>query len=1303
MNYRNKIIEYLQKIDSLDANNKDLLLKKCPRISGGQKGVWFKYRENHSDNSYNLGFLLKLDPGLDEVEVRKAAMSTLNRHAVLRVFFYKHQNEVHMIQAPVEFTEIEAIFAPDLESVKASVKADYARPFELEINFPACFKIYSAPEGTYLSFVAHHIVVDGFSLGVIKNSIQSFLEGKPDLKVDNAFFESLRKGIGEEKKAAINFWEKYYEGFDNQTVSWEAGAEHKKGMALDLSRPLPAHVNNLVEKYVAKRNCLPYSVFNLALGMTMFKCKGISNFYIGSTLLNRQSERDFDSVGMYINTIKLKHQIEPYSTLGLAIQKLDQELLDVMEHGTLSYLEVMDEVSESAAMVPFQVVLEYQREGKADRSGPFLESIEVRNRSAKFDLSIFVTRRDDHHDVSLEFDSGHITSIEAQRFLDVFLDSVRWIVAEDEDEDEDERLVSEYFGHDALSLTSHTVNYQENSLSSLISSWASNSEHDLVILGKSPLTKRAFLEQVGGFATRFAAEESAIIPIWTTRNGLDLAMMTGAWVANKRFLAIDRNWPKGRLESVIEDLETNRIFSSAKASDLPDCFAVTHVSVPAGVPGLKSNFPTEKSGYVIYSSGTTGKPNGAIIPELAVLNLIYGVRDILKEIPFTRVAMNALFSFDASIQQFVLMFLNKSILILDEKERHDIDLLVEVLNREKIELLDGTPSFLKVLFQEDVFTRVSSLKIFLVGGEKLEDSLIRKINDTSGIKFYNVYGPCECAVDTTFKLITSETTEGEIGLPLGTTTFSVVDEDYNIMPKGQSGQLVIFGNSLGIGYLNRKDLTEKKFLYFDNDVLSDKFGYLTGDLGYIRADGSIVIKGRLDNQIKKNGARIELAEIINSALGDSQVRDACCYFHKDDQRIVLFVTPKSVDLGKLKSVLKELIPAYMMPEDMLALETFQTNNSGKLDLRSMYEQHKTSLSGLPVEVLELTRIQEELADIWKNHLKIPHVSDETDFFETGGNSLIAFKVLKDIRKVIKVKLNISQLFTNTTFSSLLSLIEQNLRLLSRNSHAPGSLIVPLKEEEAQGAQLFCIHAVGGSVGSYFKIAKTIKFSGAIFGVTGFASEEVRDIETYASALVSQMMSKDLSRGVWLLGWSFGGLLSLTVARQLHDHGIAIHGIFLVDSFFSPSKKEFEANFGLFSIIHTVLGKHGHTMDQELALKLSTLDLTGKNLSGLREVKGHLSEKLGIDFDLDDEGVLDISRLASYHRGLANTFVLKPQYLNAPVFAAYTQKSLDGQANDSQTLLDQGRNSGQPFLIPGDHYSIVYDSKLMNFINEKIGK
>lgn len=1301
MNLRSKLLEFRTKIESLDHQKKNDLLKKCPAISGSQKGVWFKYRENSEDNSYNLGFLLKLPLELEENQVKDAALKTLIQHPMLRVFFFENQNTVHMIQLPNNFAQVDIMNSANLDDMLNAVRADYARPFDLQSDVTCYFKIHKVEGALFLSFMAHHIVVDGFSLEVIKNTFNSFVAGSDIGKSETTFFESIKSFNNDiERRSSFDFWEKYYFGFDGQQILWDKSEKSQGGLAKDVICSVPAQVDLLIGKYVQKKGCLPFSVFNLALSITMFATKGVSNFYVGSTLLNRHSEEEFDSVGMYINTIKIKNVLQPYSTLGIAIEKLDQEMLDIMEHGRISYLEMLEEITDTDAMTPFQVVLEYQRVGSSQSNETMAEGFEVRNRNAKFDISFFITNKEGRHSISIEYDSGLISEEEASRLLKSFIETLKWIVYEDEDE----RLVTEYFNHQHLSISSHSVNYNHQSLSKLIAEWASGTEDDLVILGASALTKKEFSGFVAGFAKIFAVEKTPLITIWTNRTGLDLAMMTGAWLANKKYIAVDKNWPKGRLLSLIDDLGTNKIFMSQEYPECPDFFEpYVMLQNDFEKSDLPSEFLTAKAGYLVYSSGTTGIPNGAIIPEVAILNLYYGLCEFLSKVSFSSIAMNALFSFDASVQQFMLLFMGKSILILDEKQRHDVDLLVEVLNANSIDLLDCTPSFLSSLFYEDVFTRVPSLKVILVGGEKLDESLLRKINEHPRVKFFNVYGPCECAVDTAYCEITPATAVGDIGIPLGNTTFTVVDKDLNIIPQGQSGELVIFGNSVGIGYLNREDLNQKKFIFFDNDLITEKFGYLTGDLGHISANGNIFIKGRIDDQIKRNGVRIELSEIIHSALRDKNISQATCYFDQEVQKLVLFVTPAQVDRAVLKLLLREFLPSYMIPDYIVALAAFPLNTSGKIDHRLLYAQHEDSFKAYLPEKVEFTRIQEELATIWKIHLKINHVVESTDFFEAGGNSLIAFKVLKDIRKVIKVKLNISQLFSNTTFSSLLDLIEQNLRLLNRDSTiSTDSLIVPLKEQETETAPLFCIHAVGGSIGSYFKLAKSIRFRGAIYGVTGFADEKINDIETYSDVLLSQILKTDLSHGVWLLGWSFGGILSLTIARKLQDRGVKIKGIFLVDSFFSPSKKEFEANFGLFSIVHTILGKHKQTMDKELESKLSAIDLLGKSAVGLTDVKNILSTRHGIEFDLNDEGVLEVSRMASYHRGLANSFINKPKYLNTSVFAAYTEKSLSALAADTQTLIDQGNESLSPMIVPGDHYTIIYDSLLMSFINEKIG-
>ncbi len=1299
MSLTNVVLDIRERIDFLPTGKRKALLEECPIISHAQRGIWLKYKENSSENSYNLGFLIKLSSEVPFECVEKAVANTLVRHPILTVFFYEYFEDVHMIHLSNQVSSARIIEASSKDDVIKSVSHNYALPFDLERSVASFFVIYKTKEETFVNFLAHHILVDGLSLEIIKRTFHKYLvENTSTPESETEYFKSTKSFVLEsEKNKSLDFWKKYYAGYKSHTIPWktpEAPITNTTGV---ISAYLPLYTDFLFDRFNVANNYLPFSVLRLALSLTMIATKGLSNFFIGSTLLNRFSIEQFGSVGMYINTIKLKNIFNPSSTFSQNLADINQEMLHVIDNSGLTYLEIMEEIDDLDAINPFQIVLEYQRSDIYTCSQLFSEEVFVKNRTSKFDMALFVTKESVGHNVHIEFDTTIICQREAKYILDKYLEIIDLIVSGSEEINFAEVPPFEQ----ALAIASNKIDSEIPSISKLIGNWALRTGIENVIIGPDKLSRDQFCGFVRAFSETFKKQKGDYIILWTNRRGMDLVMMVGAWAANKKFVAIDRNWPFRRLISLIEDIGTNVIFYPEDYTPCPGCFDPQILSLDnTQFFSFPVEFVTAQAGYLIYSSGTTGNPNGAIIGERSVLNLYNGLQNILKINNISKVAMNALFSFDASIQQLLQVFMGSSILILTEDQRLDIDLLVNLLRSNNIELIDCTPSFLKLLFQENFFKRLDCLKVVLVGGEILDKSLLLQIKDNPEIKFFNLYGPCECAVDTSFCEITPATSDGEIGVPLGNTIFAVVDENLNIMPKAQSGQLLICGESVGQGYINRKEFTKSKFINFNIGQNSPQAAYLTGDLGFISTDGKIFIEGRIDDQVKRNGVRIELSEIVFCAKLFIEVQDAVCYFSNEYQKIFLFALPFTVNIKILNEVLRDSLPSYMIPDAIIPVKKFLFNNSGKIDFKSMCEKAQNSELRTHNNEFEECSVRNTLQKIWSDNLKVNQVHEDSDFFGLGGNSLIAFKLLKDIRKEFDVKLSISNIFTTTKFSDLVDLIGKKVDQTSyKHLDAENLLIATLREKQNNSAPIFCTHAVGGSIASYFQLSSDIKYGGAIYGLVGFADENHKNMEEYAEVLVSHILGKNTENGVWLLGWSFGGILCLTIARALQKHGVRIKGVIIIDSFYNADAKEFENNFGLRSIIHAFLGGNGFIMDKELDEQVRQISLSDNLSTSLTKIRRFISNQYSIEFDLVDEEVKEIWRLANHHRQLANTFVPIKRSINAPVFVFQAEQSLSFVTNKTETLCSEGICTSRPIILPGDHYTVIFNPTLFRHIDE----
>jgi hypothetical protein len=333
--------------------------------------------------------------------------------------------------------------------------------------------------------------------------------------------------------------------------------------------------------------------------------------------------------------------------------------------------------------------------------------------------------------------------------------------------------------------------------------------------------------------------------------------------------------------------------------------------------------------------------------------------------------------------------------------------------------------------------------LVLIGGEALDSATWGVLARDERTKFYNVYGPTECTVDATSFCVNQTIAGPSIGRPLANTRVYILDDRRQLMMAGTSGEIYISGAGVGRGYVNRPDLTAERFIPDPFAGVPGARMYKTGDLGYYLPDGNITFLGRIDNQVKIRGTRIELGEIETLLVQHDEVKEAAVVVRQEtlgDRRLIAYVVPKAGTPNltvTLRHYLKDRLPEYMIPAEIMTLEKFPLNRSGKLDrkvLAQLRSEAKEEGAERSHESEEKTPAEEMLAGIWSHVLGRERVGAEDNFFELGGHSLLATQVMSRVREVFKAELPLRSIFEAPTLRGLARRLEeeraQSLSLLS---------------------------------------------------------------------------------------------------------------------------------------------------------------------------------------------------------------------------------------------------------------------------------
>jgi amino acid adenylation domain-containing protein len=528
--------------------------------------------------------------------------------------------------------------------------------------------------------------------------------------------------------------------------------------------------------------------------------------------------------------------------------------------------------------------------------------------------------------------------------------------------------------------------------------------------------------------------------------------------AGGAYLPLDPDFPVDRLALMIEDsqapiiLTQQRLIPKLEIGGTVNVIAIdtiwSEISLQSTIDPQPEVKPANLA-YIIYTSGSTGKPKGVMVEHRNAINFFTGMDARIDAKPGVWLAVTSL-SFDISVLEiFWTLTRGFEVVIYNAKtERTRLDQdhsIAGLIDRHHVTHLQCTPSMAGLLIADPkTANAISQLQTMMVGGEALTEALAIQLQQLVPGQVHNMYGPTETTIwSTTHPL---STVEGVVplGRPIANTQLYILDKHQQPVPVGIAGELLIGGQGVTRGYLNRPDLTQERFIpnpFSDDPLVGGAFPvgnrlYRTGDLVRYRADGNLEFLGRIDFQVKIRGYRIELGEIETILGRHETIREVAVVVREDDpgdQRIVAYFIPQpgqQPTAAILRTYLRDKLPEYMVPSNFVQLQTFPLTPNRKVDRKAFPAPLLVSSQPVPAQSLPTPTIspqqttEQNLIEIWQKVLQIPTVAVTDNFFNLGGNSLMAVTLIGEIRSGLNVDLPLISLFQSPTILGLVKEIEQ---------------------------------------------------------------------------------------------------------------------------------------------------------------------------------------------------------------------------------------------------------------------------------------
>jgi enterobactin synthetase component F len=686
-----------------------------------------------------------------------------------------------------------------------------------------------------------------------------------------------------------------------------------------------------------------------------------------------------------------------------------------------------------------------------------------------------------------------------------------------------------------------------------------------LVYGDTTLTYAALDARANRLARHLrtlGAGPGAVVAVSVPRSAELVVALLAVLKSGAAYLPLDPDYPAERLAYMLTDAAPVCALAD-RADRLPGdagtpvvVLADLDVSAYPAVPPGRALTPSHPA-YVLYTSGSTGRPKGVVVSHAAIDNRLRWMQDAYGLTGEDRVLQKTPSSFDVSVWEFFWPLREGATLVVAEPGGHkDPAHLARLIREQAVTTCHFVPSMLQVFLAEpgaagcggadggDGADGGGGLRRVFCSGEALPRETAHTFARVlPGVELHNLYGPTEAAVDVTYHAC-APGDEGPvpIGRPVWNTRLYVLDAALQPCPPGVPGELFLAGRQLADGYLGRPELTASRFL-------ADPFGapgarmYRTGDLARWTERGEVEYLGRTDHQVKLRGQRVELGEIEAALAAQEGVEGACALVRED--RLVGYVTGSAVDPAALRSALARTLPEHMVPSAVVALAAFPLTPNGKLDRRALPDPVFT---GGPDKRPAATPREEALTRLFAEVLGVGHAGPEDAFFDLGGTSLLAVRLVARVREELGAELTIGSLFEAPTPAALA------LRLAEGTGPAAGDaldVVLPLRTGDGR-PPLFAFHPAGGISWCYAGLSARLGPGQPVYGVQarGLVDGEPlpRTLLEEAADYVERIRAVRPHGPYRLLGWSVGGTLAHTAAVLLQRAGEEVDLLVLLDSF-----------------------------------------------------------------------------------------------------------------------------------------------------------
>jgi amino acid adenylation domain-containing protein/thioester reductase-like protein len=1095
-------------------------------LSFAQQRLWFFNQLEPDSCAYNIPTAVRLIGYLNVTALSLSINEIIRRHETLRTTFSIENGEaVQIIHEASEFQllviDLQALSETEQQNqVTQLAKLEAQKPFNFEEPLLRVTLLQLGATENVILFTMHHIISDGWSTGILIKELTALYQAfstntsciLPELPIQYADFGVWQRNWlqGEVQQTQLNYWKQKLAGtlavLDLPTDRARGAIQTDRGASASVT--LPKSLSEELKNLCQQQGVTLFMTLLAAFKLLLYRYTQQNDIIVGTPIANRNRSEIEGLIGFFVNTLVLRTDLGGNPSFRELLRRVREVTLGAYAHQDLPFEQLVDSLQPERDLSHnslFQVMFILQNAPTEDLrlKELTLSPVLVENQTANFDLTLSMVETEQGISGWFEYNTDLFDAARINRMIGHFQTLLAGIVANPDSRLSELPILTELERRQILELwNSSYINTSQQCIHTLFEAQVTQTPDAVAVvdleehLTYAQLNQRA--NQLARYLQTLGVKPEVVVGICMERS-IDLIIaVLGILKAGGAYLPIDPAYPQARQAFMLNDATVPILLTQPHLQEIAThsaqiiCFDnITWEDITREAKeNLENTVTSNNLAYVIYTSGSTGQSKGVMVEHRSLVNAYYAWEDAYQLRTAKCHLQMASFSFDVFAGDLVRALCSGGKLVLCPRDfLLEPEKLYHLMQQQQVDCAEFVPGVLRNLIQylEQSQQRLDWMQLLICGSDSWYVREYEKFQKfcKPNTRLINSYGLTEATIDSSYFEAGTVNLPVEqlvpIGRPFTNTQIYILDDSLQLVPVGVTGELYIGGASLARGYLHRPDLTAQKFIPHPFGAQPGVMLYKTGDLGRYLDDGNIELIGRIDNQIKLRGFRIELSE-IEAALGrHPEISEAVVVVqdNKNQQNLIAYVVPSTsqnpnLQPSEIRNFLQASLPSYMIPSAIMMLEKLPLTPNGKIDRHALPVPTNYELATTFTPPRNST--EEIIGRIWQEILNIEQVDIYGNFFELGGHSLLATRLILKIREVFQVDLPLRVLFEYSTIASLAESINTtsldnkfNTKAIDLHAEAVlDSTIIPEQNIQKVNTQPRCILLTGatGFVGAF---------------------------------------------------------------------------------------------------------------------------------------------------------------------------------------------------------------------------------------------